>query len=145
MQSTDSKLTADDTECNLFVVCRHLPKYLRIMTMHGTMRSLRSSHDNKPTRRRVSVGIFATAGVFATIKCVIYVDVHNLCNLHVFFRFCRCPRATTWVQYRLPSYFLCNNQQNFKICNVDVISRITKTKIFSNVNDIQCNTLLLSD
>ena len=25
------------------------------------------------------MGIFATAGVFATIKCVIYVDVHNLC------------------------------------------------------------------
>jgi len=31
------------------------------------------------TENRVSVGIFATAGIFATINSVIYVDVRILC------------------------------------------------------------------
>ena len=35
--------------------------------------------DSDEAINRVSVGIFATAGVFATIKCVIYGDVHILC------------------------------------------------------------------
>jgi len=86
---------------------------------------------------RVSVGIFATEGIFATINSVIYIDVH-ICaySLHVFFRFGRPPPATVLLYYRLSAYFPCNNKQSFKICMIDVILITTKTIIFTSVSEI---------
>jgi len=46
------------------------------------------------------VSIFATAGVFATIKCVIYVDVHYLCMFSFDFADVRVPPLGCIIGFR---------------------------------------------
>ena len=81
------------------------------------------------------MGIFATAGVFATTKCVIYIVVHNLCMFSFDFADVRVPPPACIIGFH--RIFFVTISKILKYAIVGVISRITKTKIFSNVNDVQ--------